>query len=95
MRFVALVALLFLSGCLESTIEDGRVFTVETLNRVEDAGAIYSMKDNLSQGPVLVLFRAFQNISIGYTVRDLSLNFLNIRLDDQHNLDFYSRGHKL
>ena len=56
MRFVALVLVLFLSGCLETAVDDGRVFTVETLNRVEDAGAIYSMKDNLSQGPVLVLF---------------------------------------
>ena len=47
---------LFLSGCLETAVDDGRVFTVETLNRVEDAGSMYSMKDNLSQGPVLVLF---------------------------------------
>ena len=29
------------------------------------------------------------------TVRDLSLNFLNIRLDDRHNSHFHSRGHKL
>ena len=56
MRFVALVLLLFLSGCLESTVEEGRVFTVETLDRPEDAGPMYSMKDNLSEGPVLVLF---------------------------------------
>ena len=56
MRFVALVLLLFLSGCLESTVEDGRVFTVETLDRPEDAGPMYSMKENLSKGPVLVLF---------------------------------------
>ena len=56
MRFVALVLLLFLSGCLESTVEEGRVFTVGTLDRPEDAGPMYSMKDNLSEGPVLVLF---------------------------------------
>lgn len=56
MRFVALTLILLLSGCLESEIEDGRVFTVETLDRNEDAGPMYSMKDNLSQGPVLVLF---------------------------------------
>ena len=56
MRFVALVLILFLSGCLESTVEEGRVFTVETLDRPEDAGPMYSMKDNLSEGPVLVLF---------------------------------------
>ena len=56
MRFVALMLILLLSGCLESTVEDGRVFTVETLDRSEDSGPIYSMKDNLSEGPVLVLF---------------------------------------
>ena len=56
MRFVALTLILLLSGCLEAEIEDGRVFTVETLDRNEDAGPMYSMKDNLSQGPVLVLF---------------------------------------
>ena len=56
MRFVALVLILMLSGCLEPTAEDGRVFTVETLDRSEDAGPMYSMKDNLSEGPVLVLF---------------------------------------
>lgn len=47
---------LLLSGCLDSAVQDGRVFTVETLDRIEDAGPVYSMKDNLSQGPVLVLF---------------------------------------
>ncbi|MGB1898505.1 MAG: peroxiredoxin family protein [Candidatus Poseidoniaceae archaeon] len=56
MRFVALVLIMLLSGCIESTLEDGRVFTLQTLDRVEDAGPVYSMKENLSEGPVLVLF---------------------------------------
>lgn len=56
MRFVALVLILLLSGCIESSLEDGRVFTLQTLDREEDAGPTYSMKDNLSVGPVLVLF---------------------------------------
>ena len=47
---------MLLSGCIESTLEDGRVFTLQTLDRVEDAGPVYSMKENLSEGPVLVLF---------------------------------------
>ena len=56
MRFVALVLVVLLSGCINPTTEEGRVFTIETLDRVEDAGPVYSMKDNLSEGPVLVLF---------------------------------------
>ena len=56
MRFVALVLILLLAGCIEPTPEDGRVFTVETLDREEDGGPMYSMKENLSEGPVLVLF---------------------------------------
>ena len=56
MRFVALVLVTLLSGCIQSPAEEGRVFTVQTLDRMEDAGPMYSMKDNLSEGPVLVLF---------------------------------------
>ena len=56
MRFVALVLVVLLSGCIQSTVDEGRVFTVQTLDRVEDGGPMYSMKDNLSEGPVLVLF---------------------------------------
>ena len=56
MRFVALVLVVLLSGCIQSTVDEGRVFTVQTLDRIEDGGPMYSMKDNLSKGPVLVLF---------------------------------------
>ena len=54
--FGVLVALLFLSGCINPVPEEGRVFTLETLDRAEDSGATYSLKDNLSEGPVLILF---------------------------------------
>ena len=57
MRIIGvLVALLFLSGCIDPVAEEGRVFTLQTLDRAEDAGANYSLKDNLSEGPVLILF---------------------------------------
>ena len=52
----ALVALLMLSGCINPVAEEGRVFTLETLDRVEDSGSTYSLKANLSEGPVLILF---------------------------------------
>ena len=45
-----------LSGCIDPVPEEGRVFTLQTLDRAEDSGATYSLKDNLSEGPVLILF---------------------------------------
>ena len=45
-----------LSGCINPVAEEGRVFTLQTLDRAEDSGPNYSLKDNLSQGPVLILF---------------------------------------
>lgn len=57
MRIIGvLVALLVLSGCINPVAEEGRVFTLQTLDRAEDSEATYSLKDNLSEGPVLILF---------------------------------------
>ena len=79
MRFVALTLILLLSGCLEAEIEDGRVFTVETLDRNEDAGPMYSMKENLSQGPVLNHYTPWP---IVLPTEDDSIQ----RIEDQANL---------
>jgi len=70
----ALVALLMLPGCINPVAEEGRVFTLQTLDRAEDSGSTYSLKDNLSQGPVLILFIGVGCIGCKEWTDELRLN---------------------